>query len=101
MDTPTSAPGSPAIIEEEETTHVLPPEILQFERQFNIANAGILTRRDWLEGKMEQIQTGASDEQGGESSSTQKKQFLKDRKFIQTVLKEVNATEWMFAGGKF
>lgn len=100
MDTPTSGPGSPAI-EELETSRVLPPEILHFERQFNVANAGILTRRDWLEGKLEQIQSGATDEQSGESASSQKKQFLKDRRFMQSVLKEVNATEWMFAGGKF
>jgi hypothetical protein len=99
MDSPTdSDQGSP-----DNTASTVPrvtmfsnlPHIRNWERQYLDNNSVLLSQLNW-ENSIGDILNNDADEQ---SSETKARQQMQNRKFFQSMIQELNATEWMFRTG--
>jgi hypothetical protein len=71
------------------------PIIRNWDRQYLENNSGLVSQRNW-ESSMGGILNKDADEQ---SSEVKGRHLLQDRKFFQSMLQELNGTDWMFRSG--
>lgn len=75
------------------------PEILHWTKQYKTTNANVLTRREWIDGHLGVITSNGNNGESSEDDtpSSEGTKLLQNRKFLHSIVKELNSTEWMFA----
>lgn len=71
------------------------PHIRKWERQYLDNNSVLLSQLNW-ENSIGDILNKDADDQ---SSEAKPRQLMQNRKFFQSMIQELNATEWMFRTG--